>query len=48
MLLSKLSDRELVALYLEGNSKSFEALIQKHKNKVYAFILSKIRNRDLA
>ena len=48
MLLSKLSDRELVALYLEGNSKSFEALIQKHKNKIYAFILSKIRNRDLA
>ena len=48
MLLSKLSDRELVALYLEGNSKSFEALIQKHKNKIFAFILSKIRNRDLA
>ena len=48
MLLSKLSDRELVALYLKGNSKSFEALIQKHKNKIYAFILSKIRNRDLA
>ncbi|MBC8265597.1 MAG: sigma-70 family RNA polymerase sigma factor [Flavobacteriales bacterium] len=48
MLLSKLSDRELVALYLEGNSKSFETLIQKHKNKIYAFILSKIRNRDLA
>ena len=48
MLLSKLSDRELVALYLEGNPKSFEALIQKHKNKIYAFILSKIRNRDLA
>ena len=48
MLLSNLSDRELVALYLKGNSKSFEALIQKHKNKIYAFILSKIRNRDLA
>ena len=48
MLLNKLSDRELVALYLEGNSKSFEALIQKHKNKIFAFILSKIRNRDLA
>ena len=48
MLLSKLSDRELVALYLEGNSQSFEVLINKHKNKIYAFILSKIRNRDLA
>lgn len=48
MLLSKLSDTELVALYLEGNSKSFEVLISKHKHKIYAFILSKIRNRDLA
>ena len=28
MLLSKLSDGELIALYLDGNSKSFEALIQ--------------------
>lgn len=48
MLLINLSDSELVALYLKGDSKSFEALIQKHKNKIYAFILSKIRNRDLA
>ena len=48
MLLINLSDSELVALYLKGDSKSFEALIQKHNNKIYAFILSKIRNRDLA
>ena len=48
MLLSKLSDGELVTLYLQGNSKSFEVLIQKHKNKIYACILSKIRNKDLA
>mgnify|MGYP000636796901 FL=1 len=48
MLLINLSDSELVALYLKGDSKSFEPLIQKHKNKIYAFILSKIRNRDLA
>ena len=48
MLLSKLSDGELVTLYLQGNSKSFEVLIQKHKSKIYAFILSKIRNKDLA
>ena len=48
MLLSKLSDQELVSLYLEGNHKSFETLITKHKQKIYAFILSKIKNRDLA
>ena len=48
MLLSKLSDQELVSLYLEGNHKSFEILINKHKQKIYGFILSKIKNRDLA
>ena len=48
MLLSKLSDQELVSLYLEGDHKSFEILIAKHKQKIYAFILSKIRDRDLA
>ncbi|OUV76040.1 MAG: RNA polymerase subunit sigma-24 [Flavobacteriales bacterium TMED123] len=48
MLLSKLSDQELVSLYLEGNHKSFEIIISKHKQKIYAFILSKIKNRDLA
>lgn len=48
MLLSKLSDQELVSLYLKGNHKSFEVLIRKHKQKIYAFILSKIKNRDLA
>ena len=48
MLLSKLSDQQLVSLYLEGNHKSFEFLINKHKQKIYAFILSKIKNRDLA
>ena len=47
MLLNNLSDRELVALYLEGTPQSFEVLINKHKNKVYAFIMSKIKNRDL-
>jgi len=41
MLLINLSDSELVALYLKGDSKSFEALIQKHKNKIYAFIYLK-------
>ena len=48
MLLSKLSDQELVSLYLEGDHKSFEILIAKHKQKIYEFILSKIRDRDLA
>tara|TARA_B100001971_G_C18105332_1_gene491174 strand:+ start:343 stop:930 length:588 start_codon:yes stop_codon:yes gene_type:complete len=48
MSLVEITDRELVDLYLKGDSKSFEVLIEKHKNKIFAFVLSKIKNRDLA
>lgn len=48
MLLSHISDKELVAGYINGNTRYFEELIYRHKNKVFAFILSKIKNKDLA
>jgi len=48
MLLSNFSDKELVSKYVDGDSQSFEVLIKRHKNKIYGFIISKIRDRDLA
>ena len=42
------SDQDLVNLYLEGNESAFEVLLKKHKDKVFAFILSKIKNYNLA
>ena len=42
------SDQDLVKLYLNGSEVAFETLIQKHKDKVFAFILSKIKNYNLA
>ena len=48
MLLSNFSDKKLVSQYLEGDSQSFEVLIKRHKNKLYGFIISKIRDKDLA
>ena len=47
MLSSVLSDQELVAGYLNGDNKSFQTLLLRHKSRVYAFIMSKIKNRDL-
>ena len=42
------SDNFLLQSYLNGNESSFEVLLNKHKDKVFAFILSKIKNYNLA
>ena len=44
----KQSDQILVQSYLSGDEAAFEVLIRKHKDKVFAFILSKIKNYNLA
>ena len=48
MLLSDLSDQELVKKYINGDNTSFEILLNRHKNRVFAFIMSKIKNKDLS
>ena len=48
MLLSNLSDQELVKNYIKGDNSSFEVLLNRHKNRVFAFIMSKIKNKDLS
>ena len=48
MLLSNLSDQELVKNYINGVNSSFEVLLNRHKNRVFAFIMSKIKNKDLS
>lgn len=48
MLLSDLSDQELVKNYIDGDNFSFETLLNRHKNRVFAFIMSKIKNKDIS
>ena len=48
MLLHTLSDQKLVSTYLEGNVSSLETLIKRHKDRIYTFIISKVRNQALA
>ena len=47
MLTSVLPDQELVKKYLRGDNTSFEILLTRHKSRVFAFIMSKIKNRDI-
>ena len=47
MLTSVLSDQELVKRYLTGDNTSFEILLTRHKSRVFSFIMSKIKNRDV-
>ena len=48
MLSSVLSDQELVKNYLNGDNSSFEILLTRHKSRVFAFIMSKVKKRDLS
>jgi RNA polymerase sigma-70 factor (ECF subfamily) len=48
MSIVSLGDQELVKLYVNGNEKAFELLITRHKDRVYRFILSKIKDPELA
>ena len=48
MLLSNFSDKELLELFLKGNNKSFECLLNRHKVRIFSFIISKVKNKDIA
>lgn len=48
MLTQTKSDKDLVINYLKGDNNSFEFLLNRHKNKVFSYIISKVKNRDLA
>lgn len=43
-----ISDSVLVCNYINGNEKSLEVLILRHKQRIFSFILSKVLDRDLA
>jgi RNA polymerase sigma-70 factor (ECF subfamily) len=43
-----LSDKQLVDSYRNGNVASFELLVERHQNKVFSYILSLVRDRQLA
>jgi RNA polymerase sigma-70 factor (ECF subfamily) len=42
------TDQELVQSFLCGDNSSIETLINRHKNKVYTYIILTVRNQQLA
>jgi RNA polymerase sigma-70 factor (ECF subfamily) len=43
-----ISDRELISRYLKGDHNSLEQIISRHQNRVYAYILMIVKNKELA
>ncbi len=41
------TDSELVAMYINGNESVLEQLINRHRDKIFGFIYSKVRNQEL-
>ncbi len=48
MRVQQISDSELIALYLSGKEQHLETLINRHKQRIFTYILSRIQDYDLA
>jgi RNA polymerase sigma factor (sigma-70 family) len=42
------TDQELIGRYLAGSQSSLETLIRRHKNRVFAYILMIVKEKELA
>ena len=47
-MIKTMTDEQLVGLFSNGNNQAFDVLLNRHKNRVYTYILLIVRNRDLA
>ena len=43
-----LTEAQLIRSYISGNENALAVLIERHKHKIFGFIISKIQDRDLA
>ena len=48
MVLSSLSDSELIRLYINDQESAFEVLLNRYKNQLFKFIYMKVKDVDLA
>ncbi len=48
MLLTSQKDQILIKNFINGDNDSFEILLKRYKNRLFAFIISKVKDRDLA
>jgi RNA polymerase sigma factor (sigma-70 family) len=43
-----ISDQELIGKYLAGHESALESIIRRHKNRVFAYILMVVKDKELA
>lgn len=48
MVCDKITDQELVHDYLHGKELALQVLIERHQEKILGYIISKVRDRQLA
>ena len=48
MQVTPFSDQELILQYLDGNERSFEELLNRHRNKIYTSIYLFVKDQSLA
>ncbi len=48
MQTNQLNDSVLVSNYINGNERSLEILVGRHKQRIYSFIYSKVLDRDIS
>ncbi len=46
--LDKYTDEQLVAAYASGDNEAFDALLLRHKSRLFTYIVQMVRDRDLA
>ena len=42
------SDEQLISLYVDGNNEAFDALLERHKDRVFVYITHSVKNPDMA
>lgn len=45
---NKLTDDKLVSAYIKGDNQAFDILLKRHQARVFNYILSVVKNRDVA
>lgn len=43
-----ITDSVLVSNYINGNEKSLEVLIVRHKQRIFSFVISKVQDKEIA
>ncbi len=46
--LTKLTDDRLVKAYADGNCQAFDILLKRHQSRIFSYIYSIVKNRDVA